>query len=357
MRSNPQPDTYAWYKNERVVDGQWQKYYAVQEVTPEHSGVYTCTATNSAGTGKSESLQIEVQYKPRKARISTNGSLDNKVKADEPLKFFCNTSANPAPTIYSWYRYRENKQIDSLLWKSKTSHENSLILERVQRADEACYMCNATNSIDIGENSDFVCIQVLYPPTKPTLSMPAEVTEADAGLYSCDAENSQGSKRSLGRTLVVKYIPKVTVQASPGLVVTENSSLTLKCVAQSHPSVTSSTWMKMTDGKDETIQKTQRLTIFTIKSVSPSDSGPYRCAASNDIGTGQSEPVEVKVKYAPKHTNIIIAAEKEDEWSETTSARTAVPSKGPNCTPSLIQTAMTCIQHQHCLLHCGSGSR
>ncbi len=77
------------------------------------------------------------------------------------LRFQCNTDAYPLPHTYSWYRYNKNKQTDSSLWKNKTTEQNSLYLESVQRADEACYRCSATNSIDTGMKSEEMCIQVL----------------------------------------------------------------------------------------------------------------------------------------------------------------------------------------------------
>lgn len=86
---------------------------------------------------------------------------------------------------------------------------------------------------------------------------------------------------------------KVTVQSESGLVVRENMTLTLHCNAQSHPEVFSFRWMKVIDGKSETIGNGQTI---TLNSVSPSDSGFYRCAATNEIGTGSSQQAAVKVK-------------------------------------------------------------
>lgn len=83
----------------------------------------------------------------------------------------------------------------------------------------------------------------------------------------------------------------VAVQAQPGLVVNEKTLLTLRCSAQSHPPVTSITWMK-THGNSENIIKTE--TYETI--VSLSDGGTYRCEATNEFGTGKSQKVVVKVK-------------------------------------------------------------
>lgn len=85
----------------------------------------------------------------------------------------------------------------------------------------------------------------------------------------------------------------VSVIARPSLVVEEKEPLTLECSARSDPPVTSVTWRKMSDGATEILGKTQ---TFSLKSVSPSDSGLYSCEASNDVGTGNSPQTELRVK-------------------------------------------------------------
>lgn len=84
------------------------------------------------------------------------------------------------------------------------------------------------------------------------------------------------------------------IKAHPDLTVKENESLTLDCSANSYPSVSFFTWMKMIDGTKETTISTG--TQFIVNSASVSDSGKYHCTAKNEIGTGKSEQVEVKVK-------------------------------------------------------------
>ncbi|XP_073340764.1 B-cell receptor CD22-like [Pagrus major] len=350
-KSHPQPQTYSWYKDEKKIGE--QKVWSVEKIQPDDRGSYTCRATNTAGNGTSEPRQIQVRYGPRNTIISVT---QREVRVDTSVKFTCQAEAYPAPKSYSWYRYSENKPIDSSQWQSKTTNNNELYLQSVKSTDEACYMCNATNDISTGWNSKQLCIKVLYPPTNLTLSMDSEVTEgqritikctvdsaptstlslttpnspdcsdclpqcdhhvpsnalcvsfnvtsAHSGGYTCTAWNGVGSTQSNQRKLVVKYRPKdVTVKASPHLIVNENEMLTLQCNAHSHPAITSYEWMKMTDGKKE-IMNRQTETI-TIKPVIPSDSGLYSCAASNEIGTGESQPAEVKVKYAPKYVNVM----------------------------------------------------
>ncbi|XP_060936961.1 B-cell receptor CD22-like [Limanda limanda] len=361
--SNPPVSSVTWRKTtdgrEEIIQQTQTQTFRVNSASPSDSGLYSCEATNDIGSGKSQPAEVKVRYKPRKTSISVSGSSDNQVKVGGSLTLTCDTDANPDPTTYSWYRSK-NQQTDSW-WKTTNRQELSLT---IQRADEACYRCRASNLVGGGDESQPVCIQVLYPPTEPILSMRSEVTEgqtitvsctvesfpqstltlmrtntyqafliaennlysrpintlshtftvtsADAGWYVCRAQNTEGSKDSKQKELVVKYSPKhVTVQANPGLDVNENVLLTLSCSAESNPPVSSVTWRKTTDGREEIIQQTQTQT-FRVNSASPSDSGLYSCEATNDIGSGKSQPAEVKVRFSPKHTHIMESAEKQE---------------------------------------------
>ncbi|XP_041648396.1 hemicentin-1 [Cheilinus undulatus] len=352
IKSNPTPHTYKWFKNGKFKST--GKTYVIDRATHEDKGNYTCRANNGVDWGTSEQRYIAVRYTPRATRISINEK--NKVRVDTSITFTCTADANPQPTRYSWYRYSEVIQVVSSQWKPLMYDRNFLTLEHVQRTDEACYMCNATNDIGTGDNSDPLCITVLYPPTKPTLTMDSLVKEgqhttiycsvessppskltltrttasnsdsqelvfthpstqqpnnlqytfnvssANRGFYTCNTNNDIGSSKSDSKEMVVKYSPKdVKVQADPSVTIDEYTQLTLCCSANSYPPTMSFTWVKTKDGKSETVGKTQ---TFTVRSVSPSDRGSYSCAASNEMGTGKSQEAEIKVRYAPKHTKI-----------------------------------------------------
>uniref|UniRef100_UPI003AABDAF5 B-cell receptor CD22-like n=1 Tax=Centroberyx gerrardi TaxID=166262 RepID=UPI003AABDAF5 len=273
------------------------------------------------------------------------------VKVSHDLTLTCNTDAYPVPVRYSWYH-------NSSQWKAKPTDGKTLQLTRVERKDGGYYMCSAINSINQGENSTSLHIQVLYPPTRPVLSMVREVregrvitigctvesfppsdltltrtsksdprsssrrfpessyrshppntlqvsfnvTSTHAGLYCCNARNSEGSNWT-EKELNVTYSPKiVTVMARDGTVVSENRELVLYCMAQSFPPATY-TWTKSSGGTDETVGQKQ---TFTVRSVTPSHSGLYSCTATNAFGTGKSQQAEVKVEYAPKHAEIVV---------------------------------------------------
>ncbi|XP_028280613.1 B-cell receptor CD22 [Parambassis ranga] len=352
-RSNPPSRSIDLLINSSLVR-QSGESYVIESIKPEDSGNYTCLAENSVGSRKSENSTLQVHFRPRNTKIDIDGAKNGNVKVTHGLTFTCSTKAYPAPQ-YSWYHYNQN---EPSVWAFK-GHERQLILSNVQREDKGCYVCNATNTIGKGNPSTPECIKVLFPPTRVSLSMDAEVTEGrpvtvtctaesfppstfkfsmlpdqhsidenhqtttntyhytfnatwtHAGNYTCRATNSEGFKQSTQRPLVVKYAPKdVKVEAHPGLLVKENTSFNLTCSARSNPAVTSVYWMKMDNEKNERVWRAQGSLI--VKSASPSDSGLYSCRATNDIGSKQSQQVEVKVKYAPKHTKIVQGAEQRE---------------------------------------------
>ncbi|KAK2809778.1 hypothetical protein Q5P01_000491 [Channa striata] len=350
-RSNPQPDTYTWQKDGANI-GHFQTY-VVNRMKPEDSGSYTCTATNTVGTGTSPALQINVKYRPRKTNLLIS---ESNARLGQPFSFTCNTDAYPPPLKYSWYRYNNNKHFDSSQWTSRTTATNVLKLEQVQREDEGIYKCNATNEIGTGDDSEEENIQVLYPPTEPILSMAEEVTEnttitisctvesvppsrltvkmastsksansksvssqrgeywlsnnnlqlifnvtsADDGFYTCTALNSLGSNTSKQRKLVVKYAPDVEIQTTSSEV-KEGDTVSFTCaVKRSNPQPDTYTWQK--DGAN-----IGHFQTYVVNRMKPEDSGSYTCTATNTVGTGTSPALQINVKYRPRKTNLLIS--------------------------------------------------
>ncbi|XP_047212777.1 B-cell receptor CD22 [Girardinichthys multiradiatus] len=353
-RSHPKhTNRFTWIINGKTVRGGIK--YVFPKVKPEDSGSYQCRASNSVGSGTSASIYLDVLYKPE-SEVSISPT-DNKVKANSLVKFTCNTQANPVP-LYSWFSY---KQSDPSNWTLLGS-EQDLKLESVQRKDEGCYICNASNQVGNGNISQPKCIQVIFPPTNVLLSLVSKVKEGQlvktictvesfpfsefelkrsltsdlstskvfsfqlaneqnvfthtfnatsthAGFYTCVASNSEGNNRSTQRKLEVEYSPKdVRIEAWPGLAVKENETFKLSCGARSNPPITQYKWKTENNNKKEITVSTER--TYTVNSSRPSDSGLYICEVQNVIGRGKSK-VEINIKYAPKQTTIIKGEEQQ----------------------------------------------
>ncbi|XP_054638688.1 B-cell receptor CD22-like isoform X4 [Dunckerocampus dactyliophorus] len=245
-RSNPPVQGYTWSKDGKPVQG--QREYVVQSVQPEHAGRYTCRAFNDAGEGTSAPLPVQVEYPPRKTKVLVSGSDSTHIKVNTPLVLKCQTDANPAANKYSWSLHSQNKKTSWSSWPSEVTAD-ILRVSSVQRRHEACYVCNATNRIASGDNSQALCIQVLYAP---------KLTEI-----------SKAEER----------------QRSDGL-----SSVMLSCSSHAVPPARQHLWYKKVadgQGEDENVSDSQN---HTVTSDQP---GVYYCVAKNDVGDGTSEPVSV----------------------------------------------------------------
>ncbi|CAH2318641.1 B-cell receptor CD22 isoform X5 [Pelobates cultripes] len=61
-KANPIPNNYQWYKNDVPISNEYYKTLRLVKIKLEDEGKYHCTATNKVGTGKSDTVIIEVTY-------------------------------------------------------------------------------------------------------------------------------------------------------------------------------------------------------------------------------------------------------------------------------------------------------
>ncbi|XP_040302070.1 B-cell receptor CD22 isoform X1 [Herpailurus yagouaroundi] len=109
------------------------------------------------------------------------------------------------------------------------------------------------------------------------------------------------SEESVG--LDVKHAPKLKIEAtSREAIVTEGGSVTMRCqVLSSNPSYQNIAWLK-----DGTLLREEETLTLTLSTVTKEMSGKYQCEASNEIGPGQSEEVDLQVYYAPESSRVEI---------------------------------------------------
>ncbi|XP_053700130.1 B-cell receptor CD22-like isoform X3 [Synchiropus splendidus] len=343
-RSNPEATSFQWQKDQRDVSS--AQTYTVRSIQPEHAGFYTCTAWNSIGAGTSDPLQIQVEYQPRNTRVQVPSGLNGRVSAGKELRLTCVTEASPAAHSFSWFhgssRHTPLSQYQSKYWGS------TMTIETVQRSDEGCYVCSATNSIGT-DHSAPQCFQVQYAPSNLKLSMYTQVTEGQtftirctvdsfppstltliretgsssvnvssdsnkngvhnnvlvyttkaavhhAGSYKCIASNSEGSRTSERRELVVQYAPKETkvLKAEELQLPDKRSSVMLTCSSSSYPPIHRYSWYrKSTDDRgDDKVSDQQNHSVTSDKP------GIYYCSALNQLGERRSDPVELFVEGA-----------------------------------------------------------
>ncbi|XP_055001997.1 B-cell receptor CD22 [Sorex araneus] len=108
--------------------------------------------------------------------------------------------------------------------------------------------------------------------------------------------------------LNVKYTPKLHIEVTPqDAVVTEGDQVTMTCqIISSNPTYHTFSWLK--DGKqlDKQDELKEERHILTLSVVTRNMIGQYQCQASNALGIGQSEKVNLQVHYPPEPPKVQI---------------------------------------------------
>uniref|UniRef100_A0A8C2IX98 B-cell receptor CD22 n=1 Tax=Cyprinus carpio TaxID=7962 RepID=A0A8C2IX98_CYPCA len=348
QKSNPTVNQFTWYKNSQV-QSETSETFIIRNVTAEDKGSYHCQANNWINTAKSDNLSVSVKYSPRNINIEGVTS----VKVGTPLTLTCSADSDPPPHMYTW---KHKPALSSVPLPIKTGQLN---IENVTIQHAGQYTCEVTNTI--GTRSNTIKVDVLYPPFNLSLIMKKEVrefevisiictvqsfphshltvtgpqgdlryiqnnrrnstasantltvfmnvSESDAGMYTCRAEHSEGDPEII-QELIVLYAPKNVSVSSKGEQ-RFGSELTLTCNAHSKPAPSSYEWKKHFNGTINTVGHKQEL---QFNSLEITDSGLYICIAHNSIGITESPSVEIKVKYAP-NINIVHNMTTSTQWN------------------------------------------
>uniref|UniRef100_A0A669E900 B-cell receptor CD22 n=1 Tax=Oreochromis niloticus TaxID=8128 RepID=A0A669E900_ORENI len=119
----------------------------------------------------------------------------------------------------------------------------------------------------------------------------SSILPSQSGKYYCTADNDLGQKRSVSRTIDVKYAPKLpSVSVSPSAEIVEGSSVTLTCSSDANPAA-NYIWYK-----EDVINPLSYQNQHVFSSILPSDSGKYYCTADNNLGQKRSESRTIDVK-------------------------------------------------------------
>ncbi|KAI9583195.1 hypothetical protein GQX74_012412 [Glossina fuscipes] len=226
-------------------------------ITQEMNGiVYTCQSANEAlQRSVHEAISLDVLYRPKfvPPPSSTAVGVEN-----ESLMVALQANANPISIIYTWSKDGQS-------------------------------IADGNNEVEHRIFSD-----------GPKLNF-TKLHRNDAGVYVCEARNSQGSA-SINVTVVVEYGTNIKT-VSENVIVNPGEDAMLSCTVEGKPlNEEHVKWERL--GYDMTIKTSSTFANGTsylhIKDSQREDVGNFRCIADNRVANPTSRDVLLIVKFAPE---------------------------------------------------------
>ncbi|XP_029353135.1 secreted immunoglobulin domain 4 [Echeneis naucrates] len=289
---------------------------------PANQGQYRCVASNSAGRSIATAV-LNVKHAP-KVRLTPAGPL--RVRIGAPVSVECRATGRPHPTL-KWTRQGSTLQLVTM----EANDVNTIQWAAVRPEDSGVYICQAENNegttvakVDIvveggagapvaavsntemtvveGQSVTMECQASGSPPPVITWSklrapLPwkhtmvggvltlTSVGRQDSGQYICNATNIHGYSEAYTQ-MEVDTPPYATclpeqVRLQPG------NSLRLQCLAHgSHP--IQFVWSRAGRASLPAGAETTKDGRLQIAHVKLSDSGTYKCVATNHVGTSEA---------------------------------------------------------------------
>ncbi|XP_041838130.1 basement membrane-specific heparan sulfate proteoglycan core protein-like [Melanotaenia boesemani] len=327
-KSTVQPVQLEWSKTnaqalpDNVKVGPDGSVLTVANARPGNQGQYHCVAVSSAGRSSAKAV-LNVKHAP-KLRLTPAGPL--RVRMGEPVMVQCRFSGRPRPTV-SWKHEGSTLQLVS----TETNDVSTIKWSAIHPEESGVYICQAENNEGMSE----VKIQIIVegPPGSPVASVTVEeitavegqtvtmecqargspppdiswsklraplpwkhtvvngvltltnVGRQDSGQYICNATNIHGYSEAYTQ-MEVDSPPYATclpdqVRLQPG------DALQLQCLSHgSHPIQFS--WTRVGRAALPAGAETTKDGKLLIARVRQSDSGTYKCVATNHVGSSEA---------------------------------------------------------------------
>ncbi|XP_060552023.1 hemicentin-1-like isoform X2 [Ruditapes philippinarum] len=318
------PPKIRWFKDGREISVPSSKYditdagkLIIKELTEDDHGSYLCTAINVAGQATQERL-VRIQVPPSFIVVPQI----KEVTLNSRLELRCTANGKPTPTIH-WKRNEV-----PVRYQPSVNGRSVFIVHNVRREDAGVYTCLAQNPAGQAEVNTMVTVKVppeiLASPGNRAVTIaerviltcsvggdpPPEViwmknerpvrlsdrikqlkngslvifdsTSSDAGEYKCVATNDAGISEGVAM-LTVREPPSFLLEPQHTRVI-HGETILVDCLGSGEPTPKMD-WMIGWD----ILQDQGRLSILPnntlrILLAQLSDSGSYRCLASNNLG-------------------------------------------------------------------------
>ncbi|XP_040007845.1 basement membrane-specific heparan sulfate proteoglycan core protein isoform X2 [Xiphias gladius] len=285
----------------------------------QDSGEYICSATNNMGTTE-VTIMLDVETLP----YATSLPDDVAVRVGEVIRLQCLAHGTP-PLTYTWTK------LDGNLPPRTQVSGGDLQINLATAEDAGSYKCVATNKVG---NSEVVAKVTVRSPLAVRVSPQVEVKaqgsaveftcsaaggietkiewlkeggalppnhhikdgvlrienleQSNEGVYICRASSVYGQAQDTAR-LTIQALPKVMINVRTSVqTVMIGNSVEFECQAVGDPEPTVK-WSKVGGALPAHIMV--KGGMLRIEQVTEADAGQYRCTATNDVGSVQSQVV------------------------------------------------------------------
>ncbi|MEQ2221121.1 hypothetical protein ILYODFUR_012472, partial [Ilyodon furcidens] len=293
----------------------------------QDSGEYICSAKNNMGTNE-VTVMLEVETAP----YATSVPDDVAVRVGEVIRLQCLAHGTP-PLTYTWTK------LDGVLPRRAQTSEGDLQINLATAEDAGSYKCVASNRVGSsevvakvtvrsplavrvspqvevkaqGSAVEFTCsaaggvdtkIEWLkeggaLPPNhyiKDGVLRIENLEQSNGGVYICRASSVFGQAQDSGR-LTIQALPKVMINVRTSMqTVMVGNSVEFECHAVGDPEPTVR-WSKVGGPLPSHIMV--KGSMLRIDQATEADAGHYRCTATNDVGSVQSQ-VLLNVQSLPQ---------------------------------------------------------
>uniref|UniRef100_A0A8C2U3R1 Immunoglobulin superfamily member 10 n=1 Tax=Coturnix japonica TaxID=93934 RepID=A0A8C2U3R1_COTJA len=296
----------------------------IKDVTVYDRGLYTCTATNPAGT---DTLTVKLQVIAAPPIILEEKRQQITAMAGQDLNLPCTAEGNPQPHVH-WVLAKGTvvKPLQFVNTRVLMLPNGTLRLSSIAPTDSGNYECIATSSTGSerrvviltvphrdtlprigpvrgisGESLSLHCLSDGNPKPSTAWTLPGgqvldrpqiNTTIHDRGHYVCKAHNPAGDLSITIPVTIIAYPPRITNRPPQTIHTMPGAAVQLSCTALGIPKP-EITWelpdhSTLSTGKHGRAPGSELLHpqgTLLIRNPQPSDSGTYKCTAKNHLGS------------------------------------------------------------------------